>query len=112
MGGGSFGTDLWLFVVCVDNSSCLDYKHFHKIMVNAGRRKKFGGGRNRKHKGMSKKERRLARAEREAANAKKASATNKKGEPSQKKIITVAVVAPHVHTHSFTVSTFQMITFL
>jgi len=73
-----FGTDLWLFVVCVDNSSCLDYKHFHKIMVNAGRRKKFGGGRNRKHKGMSKKERRLARAEREAANAKKASATNKK----------------------------------
>ena len=71
-------TDLWLFVVCVDNSSCLDYKHFHKIMVNAGRRKKFGGGRNRKHKGMSKKERRLARAEREAANAKNASATNKK----------------------------------
>jgi hypothetical protein len=49
--------------------SCLEYTHFHNIMVNAGRRKKYGGGRQRKHKGKSKKEKRMARAEREKAAA-------------------------------------------
>ena len=49
--------------------SCLEYTHFHNIMVNAGRRKKYGSGRQRKHKGKSKKEKRLARAEREKAAA-------------------------------------------
>ena len=55
--------------------SCLEYIHFHKIMINAGRRKKFGGGRNRKHKGKSKKERRFEKAKKdsEEANAAKSS---------------------------------------
>ena len=43
--------------------SCLEYQHFHRIMVNAGRRKKYGAGRNRKHKGRSTKEKRLAKAQ-------------------------------------------------
>ena len=47
--------------------SCLEYTHFHNIMVNAGRRKKFGSGRQRKHKGKSKKEKRFERAERAKA---------------------------------------------
>ena len=46
--------------------SCLEYKHFHNIMINAGRRKKFGNGRRRKHKGKSKKEKRLAKAQAES----------------------------------------------
>jgi hypothetical protein len=60
--------------------SCLDYKHFHKIMVNAGRRKRFGNGRNRKHKGKSKKEKRLERAKvlQQQASSSSSSAANKK----------------------------------
>ena len=71
----SFFHCTWLPTVLNSVFSCLEYIHFHKIMINAGRRKKFGGGRNRKHKGKSKKERRFEKAKKdsEEANAAKSS---------------------------------------
>lgn len=35
--------------------SCLEYEHFHRIMVGAGRRKKFGGRKGKKKKKKGKK---------------------------------------------------------
>lgn len=58
--------------------SCLDYTHFHNIMVNAGRRKKFGGGRQRRHKGKSKKEKRFERAKQAQVEANASTSSRRK----------------------------------